>query len=130
MSKDIAVRSDQDESLVVDVPNVGLGTYRTSATYIALFASLEKGRLSQIGVLLSALEAMDIKPEELVHHKNKPDAMLANARDEWLAQGEAIRNTDQPPCDHDWVHDAGGGFDYIKYCRKCFATEAYRERSK
>jgi len=111
-----------DENLVVTIPNVGLGTARTTTSYIVLFASIEGNRSEQIMVLASALEELGIKPEELSHYGKHPDCMLENAFEEWKKQGEELRTENHEQCKHDWVDDAGGGFDHLKYCRICFDT--------
>lgn len=111
------------DTVEITIPSIGVGTMRTTTSYIVLLAALEGSRAEQADVLLSALEHLGIKPEELVHLRKKPDVMFDKAMDDWEADLARIRERDEPVCDHQWIEEPGRGFTYLRYCRKCFATE-------
>jgi hypothetical protein len=80
-----------DGTVTIELPSIGLGTHRTSATYAALFIALEGDRSAQIDVLDSVLEALNIRPEELIHNRKMPDCCDAGAFAAWQAEGDALR---------------------------------------
>ncbi|WP_169737346.1 hypothetical protein [Desulfobulbus elongatus] len=73
-----------------NLPNIGLGTMRTSATYAALFILLEGDRENQIDVLDSVMKALNIAPEEILHNRKMPDVCDEAAWRKWNNKKEAI----------------------------------------
>ncbi len=70
-------------ALRVELPDIGLGTQRTSGTYIALLLSLED-RSDVAGILLDVLDHLKITPEKLIEYRA------------WYDAGGTINDTDAP----------------------------------
>lgn len=86
---DVAIK-DANTEATIEMPSIGLGTLRTSATYAALFIALEGCRESRMDVLSSVMEALGIFPEELIHLRKMPDVTYARAHSEWKKEAERI----------------------------------------
>lgn len=77
--------------ITINLPSIGLGTMRTSATYAALLIQLEGDRWQQVDVIDSVMEALGIHPEEIAHNRKRPDCVREDAFREWEAEGEELR---------------------------------------
>lgn len=76
----------------VELPSIGVGTMRTSATYAALFVALEGDRDDRISVLSSVLELLKIHPDELEHFRKMPDVCHEERHEQWMREAEAIHD--------------------------------------
>lgn len=82
---------DRTTGAHVELPSIGAGTMRTSATYAALFIALEGGREERMAVLNSVLEVLKIAPAELEHYREEPDVCNEVEHQAWEREGESIR---------------------------------------
>lgn len=87
MDKEIASKTPnggpERTSFTISLPDIGLGTMRTSATYAAALIQLEGRRCEQIDVLDSVMAALGISPEEILHNRKRPDCVEEDAYAEW-----------------------------------------------
>lgn len=68
-----AKRRPASDGIHISLPDIGLGTMRTSATYAAALIQLEGRRCEQIDVLDSVMEALGITPDQIAHNRKRPD---------------------------------------------------------
>lgn|SRR5574337_1223134 len=82
--------TDMQTGATIEMPSIGLGTMRTSATYAAMFIALEGQRATRMDVLASVLDALGIFPEELIHLRAMPDIAHEREHAEWTAEAKRI----------------------------------------
>lgn len=99
MDKEIARKTQKSGTerarFTISLPDIGLGTMRTSATYAAALIQLEGSRWEQVDVLDSVMEALGISPEEILHNRKRPDCAEEEAFAKWedeMARLEALSN--------------------------------------
>jgi hypothetical protein len=66
--KQLAVRSEDEEATKIELRSCGLGTMRTSGTYIGALLQLERNHWYAVGVLVEAAKTVGITKEEIVDY--------------------------------------------------------------
>lgn len=80
----------ENPRFTISLPDIGLGTMRTSATYAAALIQLEGRRCEQVDVLDSVMEALGISPEEIIHNRKRPDCTEEEAYAEWAEEMDRL----------------------------------------
>lgn len=76
----------------LELPNVGLGTMRTSATYIALLLQFERNRGTRLDVIQSVMDILGLHLEELIHFKKCPPVRDEKEYIDWYQEWIELKN--------------------------------------
>lgn len=95
MSSELTI-ADNHTGARIELPSIGLGTMRTSATYAAMFIALEGERHMQISVLNSVCEALKIDPAELLHYRAMPDVCDESRYSAWAERADELERQHAP----------------------------------
>lgn len=75
----------------LDIPVIGVGRMRTTASYVALLLLTENPRVQRLDVINSILKEMKIYHEELIHLTKHPDVLDEVALAKWQAEYTDIK---------------------------------------